>query len=81
MDGKLDKELPPRGRGSARQQEYDAELEKFMSTFKMQAQPPHPPVPPGKVAEACSSYSTGSSSPTYVIHMRTAAQQEKGKKT
>ena len=37
VDGKLDNQLPMQGRGSATQQEYNAELEKFMSTFKMQA--------------------------------------------
>ena len=40
VDGKLDNQLPIQGRGSATQLEYNDELEKFMSTFKMQVRPP-----------------------------------------
>ncbi len=55
VDGKLDNQLPMQGRGSATQQEYNAELEKFMSTFKMQAcLPVHIP---GKISWACMSSS------------------------
>ena len=39
VDGKLDNQLPPQGRGSATHQQYTEDLDKFMSAFKMQAQP------------------------------------------